>query len=273
MAAVELTHQSLLDDVRSAPDTGCSFWWLGQHSFIVKIQGHVVYIDPFFAPWESRHTPPLLLPEEAELANLVLVTHGHGDHLCPESLAGMVTASPGATFVCPCTERERLTDEAHVPDAQIHCLTAYESLEYGALKVTAIRAKHETFDEHPEKGFPFLGYVVECGGCVLYHAGDTIMYDGLRADLAKWAPFNVMFLPINGRDAQRYLSGCIGNFTFQEAVELAGEVGTRLAVPTHYDMFTGNQEDPDKFVSYLGAKYPGTPSWVGPAGKRVTLSE
>jgi L-ascorbate 6-phosphate lactonase len=265
------SHDRLLQDVQGtalAAGQG-AFWWLGQHSFIVKAGGQVIYIDPFFAPWPSRQTAPLLAPTEARLADIVLVTHGHGDHLDPESLRGVVQASPNATFFCPRPEASRMIDEGGVPSERLKPLNAGEQATVGGAVVTAIKAKHETFDEQPSVGFPFLGYVVEASGVAFYHAGDTIMYDGLTAALQALPHLDAMFVPINGRDAERFLSGCLGNFTFQEAAELAGELRPGLAVPCHYDMFVGNQEDPSKFVRFLEAKFPGIPSWVGPAGARV----
>jgi L-ascorbate metabolism protein UlaG (beta-lactamase superfamily) len=125
------------------------------------------------------------------------------------------------------------------------------------------------FDEHPTLGFPYLGYVVEVNGVTFYHAGDTIPYEGMLTSLQQWPHFDCLFLPINGRDAKRFLSGCYGNMTFQESVELAGDLEPSLVVPAHYDMFVGNQEDPDKFVDFLKAKYPAVPYWVGPAGTKV----
>jgi len=271
---IALSHDALLADIRATrPEQGQgAFWWLGQHTFIVKAGGITIYIDPFFDNWPARQTPSLLLPTEAEQADIVLVTHGHGDHLDPISLAAMISASPGAKFVCPRTEHERMIAEAKVPAARLHSVTAGEQIELCEARVTSIKSKHEEFDEHPKLGFPFLGYVVEAGGVTFYHAGDTIMYDGLRDTLQQWPKIDVMFLPINGRDAERFLSGCLGNLTFQEAAELAGDLRPGLAVPTHYDMFVGNQEDPQKFVRFLEAKFPGVPSWVGPAGSRVAFS-
>ena len=107
-------------------------------------------------------------------------------------------------------------------------------------------------------------------GVSAYFAGDTVNYEGLLTRLQEMGP-DVVFLPINGRDAERYRRGCIGNLTYQEAVDLAGELAPRLAVPVHYDMFAANSEDPRKFVDYLEAKYPGVRSWVGEHGERVEV--
>ena len=64
------------------------------------------------------------------------------------------------------------------------------------------------------------------------------------------------FLPINGRDAKRLSSGCLGNMTYQEAADLAGELSFGMTIPTHYDMFENNSADPQPFIDYMKVKYP-----------------
>lgn len=279
-------HRALLDDIRQTEMAAgrAAFWWLGQHSFIVKIGtqtgAHILYIDPYFDPIEARQTPPLLEFAEPDNADLVLVTHDHSDHLCPVSLSHIAAQCPQAQFVSPRTATRRMTEDAHVSADRLHTLSAAESLEWNGLRITAIKGKHESFDEDPVLGFPWLGYVVETlgtdgkpTGFCFYHAGDTIAYEGLQTTLAQWSRFDVMFLPINGRDGERFRRNCMGNLTFQESAELAGELKPGLAVPTHYDMFIGNQEDPAKFVDFLNAKFPGVSSWVGKAGEKVWFSK
>ena len=78
--------------------------------------------------------------------------------------------------------------------------------------------------------------MIEAEGLRLYHSGDSLAYDGLAERLGP-EPFDVLFLPINGRDPAR---GVPGNMSAAEAVDLATEVRPRFVVPHHYDMFTFN---------------------------------
>ena len=47
---------------------------------------------------------------------------------------------------------------------------------------------------------------------------------------------------------------CIGNMTYQEAADLAGDVGTRIVIPGHWGMFEGNTANPYDFDAYIEAK-------------------
>jgi L-ascorbate 6-phosphate lactonase len=271
MVEIARRGQALLDDIagtRTEPGR-VAFWWLGQHSFILKGGETVVYIDPYLSPHPARQTPALLAPEEVTNADLMLGTHDHLDHIDPGTVPGIAAASPQARFIVPRTAADRVR-ELGVPSERLLPLTDGETAEWRDARVTAIKSKHERFDEEPGVGFPFLGYVIELNDATLYHSGDTIVYEGLVTALRRHRPA-VAFLPINGRCADRFKSGCIGNMTYQEAVDLAGDVELGWAIPTHYDMFIGNQEDPTKFVRYLEAKFPEIRTWVGPAGQRVMV--
>ena len=263
--------QALIDEVNAwcGPAHSMAFWWLGQSSVIVKLSGATIYIDPYLSPDPRRLTPPLLEPMEVTNADIVLCTHDHGDHLDPGAISGIAGASPQAKFVVPVPSRTRVL-ELGVAEDRVIGLNADESYDFGQVKMTAIKSKHEFFDRTPDGFYPYLGYVLQAAGVCAYIAGDTVNYEGLLTRLQAF-PLNVIFLPINGRDATRYLANCIGNLTYQEAVDLAGELCPRLAVPLHYDMFAANSEDPQKFVDYLEAKYPEVRSWVGPHGQRVEV--
>jgi len=237
--------------------------------FILKIGAAVCYFDPYLAPKPTRRVPPLLRPEEVTNADLVFGSHDHSDHIDPTALPGIAAASPRARFVCSRVNRARLIGLG-IPEGRVVALDDGGVHEAAGLRITAVAAQHEFFDRHAELGYPHLSFVVESGGATVYHAGDTLKYDGLSARLSRWG-LDLAFLPINGRDAVRFTRGTIGNMTYQEAVDLAGDLSPRLTVPGHYDMFAHNAEDPRKFTEYMDAKFPALRYWVGPHGQAVTL--
>jgi L-ascorbate metabolism protein UlaG (beta-lactamase superfamily) len=211
----------------------------------------------------------MLTPEQCAGFDLVLCTHDHIDHLDPAAIPGIAAASQ-AIFVSPATTQERMRSLGVPADRWIGA-NHRETITVCGLSITPIKAAHETFQETDDGLFPFLGYVVEGDGFRAYHAGDTLWWEGLQAELRDKLPLHVAFVPINGRDAERYNRQCWGNLSFAEAADLVGPLQVGLAVPAHFDMFAGNSEDPTKFTAYVAAKYPHTPTWLGPAGEPVSV--
>jgi len=210
-----------------------------------------------------------LSPEQVVNADLVLCTHDHGDHIDPHAIPGIVQASPEACFAVSRRHGQRMLDLG-VPESRLALLGPDQTWQPGGFRVTALKAKHEFFEDD-ERGWPYLGFVVEAPGVALYHAGDTLIYDGLEASLRKW-DLAVMFLPINGRDAERYRRNTLGNMTYQEAADLAGTIGPALVAPAHYEMFAHNGEDVGRFLAYLHAKFPAQRAWAGRHGERCEVS-
>jgi L-ascorbate metabolism protein UlaG (beta-lactamase superfamily) len=103
-----------------------------------------------------------------------------------------------------------------------------------------VRSAHEHVS--PE----FVGLVIEAGGKRIYHPGDCVLYDGLASKVARYQ-VDIALLPVNGSSPERRVAG---NFWGREAAWLAREIGARLAVPMHYDMFEFNTVTPDEFVEH-----------------------
>jgi L-ascorbate metabolism protein UlaG (beta-lactamase superfamily) len=80
-----------------------------------------------------------------------------------------------------------------------------------------------------------------------------VIYEGLLETLSAWR-LDVAFALINGRDyfrtKIRTKRGILGNTDFRGAAELAEALGITVIIPTHYDLFKANGEDPGNFASY-----------------------
>ncbi len=232
------------------------FWWLGQISFALKTHRKTIYLDPYLNPSKSRLCPPLMKPDELVNADIVTGSHDHSDHIDHWALPGIMKASPKAVLVASEAHAGTLA-KLGLDKSRLRLLDDGRALDEDGVKITAVKAAHEFFDEEKFGGrYPFLSFVIETDGVTVFHSGDTCVYDGQASSLKKWS-FDLAFLPINGRDAKRLGSGCIGNMTYQEAADLAGAVRPKVTVPGHYGMFAKNTEDPSLFTDYMAVKYPG----------------
>lgn len=249
-----------------------AFWWLGQMGFAIKISGKLVFIDAFLSPHERRLIPPAVDVNATHSADLVFGTHDHLDHIDRQAWMLIAKASPKTRFVVPEIHRLSVTAQLGVKAHRVVGVDEDLPAVIDDIVVKAIPSAHEFLDTDQNTGLhPHLGYIIESDGLRFYHSGDSCIYEGMHTKLKSHAPFDVMFVPINGRDAVRYRRPLLGNMTAQEAVDLVGPIRPRLAVPGHYEMFAANSGDPGLFADYLDAKYPGIDCWVGEHQERVDV--
>ena len=104
-----------------------------------------------------------------------------------------------------------------LPEDRLIGMEAGAEARGAGFRVRAIPSAHEEFDRDASGRHPYLGFIIEAAGMRLYHSGDTLAYEGLAETLGA-EKFDVLFLPINGRDPGR---GVPGNMDAGEAVDLA----------------------------------------------------
>lgn len=230
--------------------------WLGQMGLRVEIGETTILVDYFASDLEGRRIPAPIPTDEVRGVDAFLGTHDHIDHIDHGAWRVWAKTCPGAKFVFPSVHRQSVLDDG-VAEAQLLPIDAGGSVRVGDITIHAIPAAHEFLSPTEDGRYPCLQYVIEGGGARIYHAGDTLRYEGMLPLLKAFGPFDAALLPINGRDGARYRVGFIGNMTFQEAVDVAGELGPKLALPGHWDMFAENPGDPAAFADYLDAKYAG----------------
>jgi L-ascorbate metabolism protein UlaG (beta-lactamase superfamily) len=247
---------SILDPLRAIPlgARQAGFLWLGQAGFAVRVGGATALIDPFLSPYDGRVYESSLLAGEATDVDVVLCTHEHVDHFDAVAAPAIAAASPGAVFVVPTPIVDMVTEVGIAADRVVG-IQPGEPLELAGLSVRAVPAMHGVtmddaygFGEDLSDGMiRFVGFVLEAGGLRLYHAGDTIHYEGME-DTLRTFDVDVAMLPINGRDPEREGRGIVGNLSEREAAWLAAEIGAGVLLPMHYDLFARNRGEPSDLV-------------------------
>jgi L-ascorbate metabolism protein UlaG (beta-lactamase superfamily) len=242
---------ALLLDVGASDvqDGHVRLWWLGQSGFLVQFDRSHLLLDPYlsdsltvkYAQTDKPHvrmTERVIDPARLDFIDVVTSSHNHTDHLDAETLVPLGYANPDLTLVIAEANRAFVAERLRVePDWPVG-LAIGEHVEVGPFRIEAVPAAHEDLDAQ------YVGYVVRCGDWTLYHSGDTVRYEGM-VDVLRPHAVDVALLPINGRAPERRVAG---NLTALEAAELGRDIGARVVVPCHYEMFAFNTADPRTFV-------------------------
>lgn len=232
-----------------------------------------VLIDGFFSEHPDRLVPPPFTPSQAQGLDLIAFTHEHGDHMDLVAVPELAKASPDCHFIAPrpCIG---LVTGAGVPAERVIGVQPDEPVTLNGIEIYGVPARHAlkagdpyTFGRKTADGMVrFLGYVFRAGGVAVYHAGDTLDYEGL-AETLRALEVDVALLPINGRDPDRESHGIAGNLDPVEAASLAERSGVDVAIPTHYDMFAANPGYPEDLVRAVRKRNARLKVVVLPAGQ------
>ena len=237
------------------PDGAAAVHWFEQSSFAVRdAAGTLTLVDPY-SPHDRPadrfiHAKPPM--DEAEWpAHFVLLTHAHGDHTNPETLARLHAGTSDARYLGPQEAIDQLVEETPIAPAQCTAVSAGDRVQIGTMALNVVYAKPP--DGDPNAGIeppdtPHLGYVVEAGQHRLYFTGDPINtfaeHESLTAPVAALQP-TVAFLTNHPTEGEfPYFDGC---------VRMATRCRVGIACPAHYACFVARNYDPAE----VGRRLPG----------------
>ncbi len=256
-----LQNDALLADVAAARHDSdrLHLWWLGQSGILVQWQDRHLLLDPYlsdsltkkYAATDKPHvrmSELVVAPERLNFIDVATSSHNHTDHLDPETLQPLARVNVGMRLVCARANRAEAIKRSGLAQEQVIGLDPDEAprlIGVGPFEIRAVPAAHETLERDAAGHFVFVGFIAQAGPFTIYHCGDTVMYDGMAERLR---PFHVdvAILPINGRAPERRVAG---NLWGREAAQFAKDIGARLAVPCHYDLFAFNTATPAEFVA------------------------
>lgn len=251
-------------------------WWLGQSGFLLMWKGKKVLIDPYLSDsltkkYEGTKKPHVRMSERVVdpslLKDILVVTssHNHTDHLDGETLIPLLKNNPDINFIIPEANRAFVCERVKIANDFPVGLNEGISVSIDGFTFYGIPAKHNEIERDEKGNCKFMGYVIAFGDWSIYHSGDTLWFDGMVETLKPYK-IDVALLPVNGDDPSR---GIAGNLNAKEAVQLAKEIGAKVVIPCHYDMFTFNTVDVNEFVKEAEALH--QPYKVLQPGKHFSL--
>jgi len=221
-----------------------AIWSIGGAGIVYKSSESTLYIDPYV----GGSTPPdfmrmIAVPFDPAAVNVVdalISTHGHADH-CEEGTARAFSRKGSAIFIGPRSSTE-LFRRWGIGDDRIIELKPDDRAKVGNVLIEG----HPSYDPDVESS---LTYVIEAEGVGTFHSGDTKFCDEfIRIGERGGVDIALLTLGRNPPGHKPYMNAC-------DVVEVARDLGARILVPIHWDIFKRTSENPhlvSKVVSEWG---------------------
>jgi len=197
-----------------------SFKWLGHSAYLLEIDGRKVLIDPFLTG-----NPTAASKAEDLEAEVILMTHAHGDHV-GDSVE--IAKRTGAMVVCN-FEMGNWYSAQGVPHVfQGNPGGSYRNDWMSAKWTVAFHSS--SFPDGTYGGQP-NGFVIRGGGKTLYHAGDTSLFGDMR--LIGEENLDLAFLPI----------GDVFTMGIEDSLRAIRWLNPRYVTPMHFNTFPPIEQD------------------------------
>jgi len=216
---------------------GTRITWLGHATvLIVTSKGTTILIDPFLEH-NPKYPKGYQLPEKIDL---LLVTHGHMDHIAD----AVPVAKKHGPAVIGMVELVGWLQSKGVKDDQAIGMNLGGSHRHADVTVTLTEARHSSGITDGDKtiygGEPAGMVIAIDGGPVLYHAGDTAPFTDMQIIRDMYHP-ELAMLPIG----DHYTMGPKG------AAVAAKLIGAKTILPIHFGTFPVLTGTPDALEKEL----------------------
>ncbi len=204
-------------DVVKVDSNDLKITFIGHGTLMFEYQGKVIHVDPV-----SREADYTKLPK----ADLVLITHEHGDHLDPKALGLIRTEQTKVVLAQSCVERAG--GGVVMKNGDVKAVEGFKIEAVPAYNIVHMRSANQPY--HP-KGVG-NGYVIHFGKARVYVAGDTENTPEMKA----LKNIDVAFLPMN----------LPYTMTPEMVADAAKAFNPKILYPYHY-----GQTDPNELVKLL----------------------
>jgi len=219
-----------------------SIIYVGHATTLIHLDGLNILTDPNFSNRvliTKRRIAPGIKIENLPRLDLILISHGHFDHLDMRSLRRLweMGQRPPVVVAQGLAKFPRKAGFEEVRE-----LSVWEQIEVDGLSITAVPAHHFPGRSPLNRKTTYQGYVVEGKGGTVYFAGDTGLFEGFRTIGEKFQ-IDVALLPIGAYSPPPFRRHHLSPEDALKAMEL---LGAGAMVPIHWGAFKLSLESVDE---------------------------
>ena len=238
--------------------------YLGWVAFqLVTTSGRRIVLDPLLQGSPQDGIPPSPIKvEELYDTDMVIITHGAGDHV---GQAFEILDNSDAILICDVATRH-VAQERKLPEDRIYHMLSGVKYTFDGVTVKALPAQHISLvktDQGFVNGQP-LSYIIEVEtGERLFFGGDTSIHSDLKLYGELYKP-QIAMLGVGGVDVH---GQSLTELYPEEAALSAKWLGVTEAIPMHYRLDEGEQ-----FIEELAKVAPETKGVIMKPGDIYTFN-
>lgn len=221
--------------------------WIGQSTFLIKLEGKIILTDPFFSEYAGpysvgprRFIEPGISAENLPLIDIIVISHNHYDHLDEAFIEALPNKNDIHVFV-PLGLKGFFTERGY---SQVHELDWYENASVNTLKITALPSVHYSGRGASDKNKTlWCSWSIDTPSGSYYFLGDSAYSPTLFKEIGEgFNSFDLAMLPIGTYGNRKY--GVNNHTTPEEAVSIGIDLNANRVLGIHWGTIDMSDEPP-----------------------------
>ena len=227
-------------DLKSLPDSGIYMVWFGHSSYLLKVNGKCILVDPVFS---GNASPVSFLGgnykgsnryfvEDMPKIDLVLISHDHYDHLDYETILKLKETS--TKFYCSLGVGAHLNKWGISDDRIVEFDWWDSAIIDSGIQITATPARHFSGRGLKRMQSLWSSFVLETNNTKIFVGGDS-GYDSTFSKIAdKFGGFDLAILECGQYNKYWPYIHMMPN----EIIQAGKDLNTKVLLPVHWSKFT-----------------------------------
>lgn len=210
-----------------------SYTWVGHSTFLIQLNGINILTDPVWAKrmgLEKRLTEPGISLSDLPEIDVVVISHGHYDHLDFPTLKKL---KGNPHYFVPAGLKSLFNRKGY-PD--VTELNWWESVEFGGITIHFVPAQHWTRRSLTDMNTSHWGgWIFQSPQETLYFVGDTGYFSGFKQIAERFKSIDTVFMPIGAFEPEWFMAPA--HISPEDSVKAYLELRAKSFVPMHYGTY------------------------------------